>query len=85
MELFEAQDLVRWAAPKSWTHEIIVHVAGLLYEGVSAPRTARAVQVPHEEVARVRRVLRAAGVGLGRGQLRSRWRALWEFPRTVFC
>jgi hypothetical protein len=72
MDFCEAQDLVRWAAPPSWPNDIVVRVTGLLCDGRSVRSTARAVKVQRESVARVRRVLRAAGARLGRSQLNLR-------------
>ena len=80
MDLCEAQDLVRWAAPPSWPNDIVVRVTGLLCDGRSVRSTARAVKVQRESVARVRRVLRAAGARLGRGQLHLRLPTIWSCP-----
>jgi hypothetical protein len=43
MDLCDAQDLVRWAAPPSWPNDIVVRVTRLLCDGRSVRSTARAV------------------------------------------
>lgn len=62
MTLQEAQESARWAAPKAWPDEKVARATRLLFDGRSVRRVARALQLEPNGVARVQRVLRAAGV-----------------------
>jgi hypothetical protein len=76
MNIEDAQDLTRWAAPKTWPSETVTQVAGLLLSGTSVGRVARRLRVESEGVARVRRVLQVASASAGH-RLRRLRPAIW--------
>ena len=50
MNLEETQDAVRWAAPKTWSDEIVARAARLLFDGRSVWRVARSLQLDPDGV-----------------------------------
>ena len=77
MDLQETQDVVRWAAPKTWSDEIVARAARLLCDGRSVRQVARSLQLEQDGVARVQRVLRTAGVKV---RFRSWWLGKVDLP-----
>jgi transposase-like protein len=77
MNFHDALELARWAAPKAWPDDLVVQVTRLLRKGTSPRRIARTLRMAHDSVARVRRVLQAAGGCPKRSVLRFRLLVFW--------